>query len=242
MKKQLKTKRELFDYLMHGYAYELEDVSTKIGIQKRLEDNELEQELKMKTKEMINLEDLSVELKLGPSYNRAEIPWIQIHTLENKSGAKGRYVGISFSKDTNQISIWIGFGKTSKKKAEVLELTKQYKIRYSIIEASLQCGFEYNQNGYDAIIISKTIHINDFEEEEFEKDLQYITELYKAHEVRFENAIIKENISNQEQIVSNSKMTYKQLNEKMLTLIEQVGILAKEIKEFSKDDGNSIDK
>ena len=51
MRKQLKSRADLFDYLMHGYVFELEDVPTKTGIQKRLRDNELEQELKEKTKE-----------------------------------------------------------------------------------------------------------------------------------------------------------------------------------------------
>ena len=53
MRKIIKNKQELFDYLMYGYAYELEDVQTQIGTQKRLKDNELEEELKKKTKENI---------------------------------------------------------------------------------------------------------------------------------------------------------------------------------------------
>ena len=109
MKKQLKNKEELFNYLMYGYFYELEDVPTKNGIQKRLKDNELEQELKSKTKETIRSKNLFVELKMGPAYNRTETPWIQIYTMENKSGTKGRYVGISFVKQTNEIEVWIGF-------------------------------------------------------------------------------------------------------------------------------------
>ena len=54
MRKIIKNKQELFDYLMYGYAYELEDVQTQIGTQKRLKDNELEEELKKKTKENNN--------------------------------------------------------------------------------------------------------------------------------------------------------------------------------------------
>ena len=89
MKKQLNNKLDLFDYLMYGYSYELEDVDTKNGTQKRLKDNELEQELKNKTKEHIKVKDLYVELKLGPYYNRTGSPWIQIYTSENKSRRKG---------------------------------------------------------------------------------------------------------------------------------------------------------
>ena len=190
MKKQLKNKKELFDYLMYGYNYELEDIETKKGIQKRLKDNELEQELKSKTKEEIKPKDLFVELKLGPSYNRTCSPWIQIFSIENRSGAKGRYIGISFSKDTNEIELWIGFGKSYKKQSEIFELAKEYKIKYSLIEQDLKHEFEYEQDYYNAIIIKKKININNFDEEKFEEDLEYIVDLYKKYEVRFENATI----------------------------------------------------
>lgn len=240
MRKQLKNKQELFDYLMYGYVYELEDVSTKNGIQKRLKDNQLEQELKNKTKETVNVKNLLVELKLGPSYNRREDPWIQLYTKENRSGAKGRYVGISFVKETSQIELWIGFGKTAKKQAEILELSKEYKIRYSLIEPNLKYGFEYNQNCYDAIIIIKTINIKDFKDEEFQKDLEYITDLYKAYEVRFENATIEIAEDKDIKFLPKHNMSYDELNEKMLTLIEQVGILAKELKEYGKSEKGKV--
>ena len=109
IKKQLKNKAEIFDYLMHAYTYELEDVETQKGIQRRLKDEKLEKELKNAVQENITAENLLVKLKLGPAYNRAEIPWIQLYTEENKSGARGRYVGVSFSKQTNEVEIWLGF-------------------------------------------------------------------------------------------------------------------------------------
>ena len=226
MKKQLKSKAELFDYLMYGYSYELEDVLTKKGIQKRLKDNELEQELKSKTKENVNAQGIFVELKLGPHYNRTENPWIQLYTLENKKGTTGRYVGISFTKETNEIEVWVGFGRTSKKQAEVFELAKEYIMKYSLLEPNLKYGFEYKTDCYDAIFINKKISIKNFNEEEFDRDLVYITDLYKAYEVRFENAVIAQ---------TKSKMSYEELNKKMLILIEEVGNLAKAIKELGKE-------
>ena len=232
MKKQLKNKEDLFEYLMYGYVYELEEVFTKNGIQKRLKDNELEEELKNKTKETINVRDLYVELKLGPSYNRTENPWIQLYTIEKKSGTKGRYVGISFIKETNTIEIWIGFGKTSKKQSEIFDLAKQYKIKYSIIEQNLKYGFEYQSNCYDAIIIKKKININNFKEEEFDRDLKYITDLYKSYEVRFENSSISLAENEDTQIQVKNKITYDQINERMLKLIEEIGNLAKAIKDL----------
>lgn len=234
MRKQLKNKQELFDYLMYGYVYELEDVQTKKGIQKRLKDNELEQELKNKTKENIKVKNLFVELKLGPSYNRTENPWIQIYTIENKSGTKGRYIGISFSKETNEIELWLGFGRTSKKQNEVFEQAKELKIKYSLIETNLKNGFEYKEDCYDAVFIEKKINIKDFKEEEFEKDLEYISELYKEYEMKFENATILPS-KNKTSATTTKQITYEEINEKMLMLIEEVGNLAKTLRELKQE-------
>lgn len=88
MTKQIKSKFELFNYLMYAYMFELENVETKNGIQKRLQDLEFEEYLKTTTKELIKANDLIVELKLGPYYNRLLCPWIMIFTAPNKSGNK----------------------------------------------------------------------------------------------------------------------------------------------------------
>lgn len=229
MKIILKNITELFEYLMYDYIEELENISTKNGIQKRLKNSELEQELKNKIKECIQVKDLVVELKLGPNYNRTESPWIQIYTKENRSGARGRYVGISFVKESNDIEIWIGFGKTGKKQAEILELEKEYKIKYSLIETDLKYGFEYNIEYCEAIIIIKKININNFEEKEFAIDLEYITDLYKTYEVRYENAMIPLKENKYIESISENKITYEEINRKMLVLIEEVGNLAKAI-------------
>ena len=234
MRRQLKNKEELFDYLMYGYIYELEDVPTKKGIQKRLKDNELEQELKNRTKENIKVKDLFVELKLGPSYNRTENPWIQIYTIENKSGTKGRYIGISFSKETNEVELWLGFGRTSKKQNEIFEQAKELKVKYSLIETNLKYGFEYKEDSYDAVFIEKKINIKNFKEEDFERDLEYISGLYKEYETKFENATIISS-ENKNTVTTKEQITFEEINERMLTLIEEVGNLAKALKNFKKE-------
>ncbi len=233
MRKQLKNKEELFDYLTYGYIYELEDVITRKGKQKRLKDNELELELRSKTKENVKVDNLFVELKLGPSYNRTESPWIQIYTMQNKSGTKGRYVGISFIKETNEIELWIGFGRSGKKKAEVFELAKEYKIKYTLIEPNLKYGFEYKTE-YDAVVIRKKISLRNFNEEDFERDLKYITDLYKEYETRFENATISQNYNEYEESPLKTQITYEEINENMLTIIEKLGNIATLMKELKK--------
>lgn len=227
MIKQFKNKSELFYYLMHGYMYMLEEVPTKNGVQKRLRDNELESNLRKQIKEQIKAEGLGVELKLGPVYNRTAEPWIQLFTAENKSGTKGRYIGISFKRETNEIELWIGYGKTAKKQSEILELTKEYILKYSLIEPELKNGFKYSEECYDAIIIMKTINIKEFNDDEFNRDLNYIINLYKEYETRFEKLTAH--------ITDINKISYEELNDKMMCLIEEVGELAKAIRELNKD-------
>lgn len=223
--------KSLFIYFMYDYTYEIDNVPTKNGIQKRLKNEELEIDLRDTVQEYIKVQGLKVELKLGPVYNRTESPWIQIFTKENKSGAKGRYVGISFDSKTNEVEMWIGFGMTGKKQAEILELEKQYKMKYFLIETKLQHGFEFNPKHGGAIIIIKKTNIANLEENEFKKDLEYITNLYKEYEMRFENSTFEENktIENLQE-----KITKEEINRKMLMLIEEVGKLAREINRLNE--------
>ncbi|MFR2570704.1 MAG: hypothetical protein ACLS90_03245 [Clostridia bacterium] len=231
MRKIIKIKQELFDYLMYGYAYELEDVQTQIGTQKRLKDNELEEELKKKTKENISANDLSVELKLGPQYNRRLSPWVQIYTQANKSGTKGKYIGISFLKETNEVELWIGFGISNKKKKTIEEEAKEYKMKYAMLEPQLKHDFEYCEENSNGIIIKKKYYINYFNEKEFEKDLNYLSNLYKKYESRFDKVVTLEN-NTKKNIDKN--ITYEEINKRMLELIEEVGELAAAIKKMSK--------
>ena len=125
------------------------------------------------------------------------------------------------------------FGRTAKKQVEIFDLSKEYKIRYSLIEPNLKYGFEYESDCYNAIIIKKKINIKNFKEDEFDRDLKYITDLYKEYEVNFENAIISLPENNDiTEISSKDEISYEQINEKMLALIEEVGNLAKEIREL----------
>ena len=90
---QITNKAQFFDYLMHAFYYELEEVPTaKGGVQKRLRDEELEKELKEITQKLIKVPGLIVQLKLGMCYNRLSIPRIQVSSFENRSGNKGRYI------------------------------------------------------------------------------------------------------------------------------------------------------
>ena len=120
------------------------------------------------------------------------------------------------------------------KKNEIIQLANEYKIKYSLIEPNLKYGFEYIEECRDAVFAEKKISLNDFQEKDFERDLEYITDLYKAYEVRFENAKIE--LDNTLVLESNQSesMSYEELSDKMLTLIEEVGNLAKALKELKK--------
>ncbi len=115
------------------------------------------------------------------------------------------------------------------KKKEISDLSKEYRIKYSLIEPTLKYDFEYENT---AVFIKKNIQMSDFDEKEFERDLNYIADLYKAYEVRFEHAVISK-----DQPINNtlSTITYEELNDRMLTLMEEVGNLAKIIREMKKN-------
>ena len=228
---QLKNTYDLFRYLMQAFEFQLNTVETKKGLQRRV-DSDIEDELKSKTKEFIKVKDLQTELKLGPKYNRTSSPWIMLSSKENSSGTKGRYVGISFDED--EICLWIGFGRTFLKTAEVIEKSKEYKIKYSLIEPNLKNGFEYKPDSTEAIIIEKRIKLSDFDEAEFNNDLTYITNLYKAYEVRFENATLSETDSKSREVSEKKQMQYEELNQRMLELIAEVGNLAQAIKDLGR--------
>lgn len=104
-----------------------------------------------------------------------------------------------------------------------------------MIEPKLKRNFEYKEDGYDAMFIMKRINMKEFQEEEFEADLKYITDLYKAYETRFENATIIPAESKQVEEPFKNAVSYDALNEKMLTLIEEIGNLAREIKQMRKN-------
>ena len=229
---QIKGLFDLFPYLIQAYNFQLEDVDTKKGIQKRLKDSELEKELKFKTKELIKVKDLYTELKLGPAYNRTCNPWIMIHSSENSSGTKGRYVGISFNND--EVCLWIGFGRSNLKTSDIIDKTKEFKIKYSLIQPNLLRGFEFKPDSSQAIIIEKKYILSSFDEQIFNTDLVYLTDLYKAYEIRFENATLSKTESKSREVSEKKQMQYEDLNQRMLELIAEVGNLAQAIKKLGR--------
>lgn len=228
--RNLKNFKEISEYLTNVYSYELEDFHTKNGIQRRLKDNELEQELKAKIKKEIQFKELITELKLGPKYNMTPEPWIQIATRENKSGAKGRYMGIDFDKKKQEVSIWLGFGRSGKKKGEIVELIKLYVNRYMTIEPVLKNEFQYMTEFSDAVFIKKNIKIQEINEENIKNDMLYLANLYKKYEAQFENSVVR--VEKVEGQVSNDKVDVQELNKNLLTLIEEVGRLAATVKKL----------
>ena len=125
-------------------------------------------------------------------------------------------------------------GRNKLKQAEIFELSKEYKIKYSLIEPNLQNGFEFLADSASAIIIEKKINMAQFDEQEFDKDLLYITDLYKKYETRFENATIDFTENKTQEISENQKVQIEEINKKMLDVLEQMGEIAKALKNLYK--------
>lgn len=235
MKMEFKSIKEIFQYLMNGYKYELKTVTTKRGDQKRLENEEIESIIDTQLQERIKIEDLYIKVKLGPAYNRKEVPWIQIYSIENKKGTKGRYIGISFNAEEQMVDIWIGFGRSGKKQSQVLVEAKEFMHKYMLIESDLKNGFIYNDNPKDAFIIKKQIQLKEFKDEEFLEDLYYLSNLYKSYERKYELAVFKEveEKTDEDEKMNVNKYDLARMNQTMLSLVEEMGRLAKEIQELN---------
>ncbi len=234
---EFKSLKEIFQYLMNGYKYELQTVTTKRGTQKRLENEELESIIDTQLQERIKIEDLYMKVKLGPAYNRKEIPWIQIFSLENRKGTTGRYIGISFNAEEQIVESWIGFGRAGKKQSQILVEAKEYISKYMLIESDLKCGYQYNDNPKDAFIIKKQVQLKEMKDEEFLEDLYYLSDLYKSYERKYELAVFKENTEKQKTNINEktniNKYDLARMNQTMLSLVEEMGRLAKEIQELN---------
>ena len=234
---ELKSLKEIFTYLMNGYKYELKDVETKQGKnQKRLKDEELGNQLNIKIKKKLKFDGLFVELKLGPAYNRTVKPWIQIFSSENRKGTKGRYVGISFDVDEQEVSSWIGFGCSGKKQGEIISEAKEYIRKYKMIEEDLEYGYRYNQELKDAIIIKKAIVIKDMTDVEFLNDINYLTNLYKKYENQYEEATF-EKIDENEKVGNENNLATREdiqrINKMMLQLTKDFSKLVEEIQKLN---------
>lgn len=234
---ELKSLKDIFQYLMNGYKYELKDVETKQGkMQKRLKNEELGNKLNIQIKNKLQFQDLFVELKLGPAYNRTVSPWIQIFSSENRKGTKGRYIGISFNADEQEVSYWVGFGRSGKKQAEVIAEAKEYISRYKMIENNLEYGYEYNPDLNNAVIITKSMLIKDITDAEFLEDINYLANLYKKYESQFESATFKQVYEKNNEANANNVATkedIQKINQMMLHLTEQFAELVKSIQKLN---------
>ncbi len=80
------------------------------------------------------------------------------------------------------------------------------------------------------MFIQKKININNFKEEDFQRDLEYISELYKEYEARYGS--LGDPIEENKNANNINSVTYEQINEKMLDIVEEIGKLAEAIKEL----------
>ncbi len=201
--KELKNEKAVLKELLEHYEENIETynvVIEKTGKKqqhRKLKDNNYEKELNEATirtfrqNEGIN-DKVNVKLKLGFPYNRTKEPWIQLYYMEkNAKGTNGRYTGISLDIETQMVEMWIGFGMTKMKKQQLLQTKEQYIEEYhKMFGNQLERGFQYESVFVDATIISKSISIDELDNEEFRKDIAYLTDLYVSVESR-ENIIKK---------------------------------------------------
>lgn len=178
----MKTIKEVFNYIKEDYPKQLEEVKLDKGLQRRLKDASIEEFLNKELNKFLKAEDINIKIKLGPHYNRSLSPWIHLYTADNKKGRTGHYGGMSFE-EKGKVSLWLGFGQTSLKKSQIIEKRNKYISEYAKIEMNLKHNFKYEQVYVEAVIISKTYVLNEFDEEEFYSDFTYLMNLYKKHEM-----------------------------------------------------------
>lgn len=179
----MKQIKEVFKYIQEDYPNQLKEVKLEKGLQRRLKDETIEEFLNNELNKFLKEDSIYIKVKIGPYYNRSLIPWIHLYTEDNKKGTTGHYGGISFEKK-GHISLWLGFGQTSLKKAQIIEKRNQYISEYAKIEMNLKHNFQYEQVYVDAVIISKTYLLSEFNENEFYSDFVYLMDLYKKHEIK----------------------------------------------------------
>lgn len=191
----MKNEKEIFKMIMDTYekniiTYDaLVKKTGKTQKHRKLKEESYEKEVNdalvnaMKENKLLN-DKIKIELKLGAPYNRSYKPWIQLYYLEkNSKGTTGNYTGISIDIEKGNIELWIGFGKSKLKKFEILDkkekLIYEYKKMYG---EHLSRGFDYTSVFVDATIISKIISIDKLDNEEFRKDIAYLTDIYISFE------------------------------------------------------------
>lgn len=194
--KQLKNEKEIFKEILENYEENIETyevIIEKTGKKqnhRKLKDEQYESQLNeaivktMRENKGLN-KDLNIKLKLGWPFNRVINPWIHLYYLDkNAKGRRGRYAGISFDMKNKKVEMWIGFGMTGMRKNQLIEAKEQYCNEYKEMYGNnLERGFAYTSIYVDATIIAKSIPIDEFNNEEFRKDIAYLTNLY----INFEN-------------------------------------------------------
>lgn len=212
--KNIKNEKEIFEEILENYENNIEEYSVimgKTGKQqkhRKLKDDRYEKELNniindvFSRNERLNKE-LKIKLKLGMPYNRSKSPWIQLYYLDkNSKGTRGRYAGISFDMEQKKVQLWTGFGMTRMETDEIIETNEKYTKQYQeMYGQKLERGFQYASVYVSATIISKEIDINEFDNEEFKKDIAYLTDLYVNFESKaiLNNDKLEETISVKEQ-------------------------------------------
>lgn len=183
--------KEYTNYILNKYQKEIiYDFYDNSGKRK----NKIKDEAKLKklisdTQELFQVSGLQTSLKIGPAFNYSDLPWIHIYNEKNREATKDEYLGISFNKENKTIEIWMGFGKTNLKKKEVNQKKNNLIDKLKTIEYNLKRGFEYESLYVNATVISKAIKLNDIDNDEVKKDLDYLANIYKEYNKQFNSTI-----------------------------------------------------
>ena len=178
--------KEFTNYMLNYYNHEVIETyyDAKGAKKNRFKNKEKAKELEKSAETLFSVNNLYTELKPGMEFNRSENPWIQIHDEKNKKGTHGEYIGVSFNKKEQSLEIWLGFGRTNPrlKKKEVAQKRASYIEELKIIEPNLNNDFQYVQRFDEAVMISKSIKLEDITDKKVIEDLDYLASIYIAYE------------------------------------------------------------
>ena len=175
------------NYILNNYNNEvLESYFDQKGTRKnRIKNHNKLQELKENAKNIFKVDKLNTDFKPGPAYNCSNKPWIHIYNEYNKKGTKGEYLGISFDNINQTLEIWFGFGFTHMSKNDVIINRQKYQAQLKTIEPNLKRNFKYESLFVEATVISKSIPINEIDDNEIKEDLNYLANIYNIYEQQF---------------------------------------------------------
>lgn len=225
--KEFKKEKEVFEEIFDNYEKNITTYDVTMGNtgkkqqHRKLKDDNYDRQLNeaviktFRQNEELN-EHINIKLKLGQPYNRSKNPWIHLYYgAKNSKGTNGRYAGISFDIANRNVEMWIGFGMTNMKKNEKLKNKEQYQSEYQkMFGKHLERGFEYASVYVEATVISKIIPIEELDNEEFRKDLAYLTDLYISVEGK-ENIMKKKKETKTQRREEVKKEQFKKSNKLM---------------------------